>query len=130
MKNLSETGNQLLHKTVSVLKSSIHEKGVAGGCLRYFRANIMLEVEILSNPSDKFEASQNVTNSKLKWKELFYGKYNQLHFNVILNMNLITRENCPCHKRKDATALSYHKVDCQIYYSVKVAYSLVNLFGC
>ena len=46
MKNISEIENQLLHKTAPVLKSSVHEKKVAGHCPRYFRANTMLQAEV------------------------------------------------------------------------------------
>ena len=46
MKNPSNTEKQILHKTVPVLKSSVHEKGNAGDCPRYSQANIMLEVEV------------------------------------------------------------------------------------
>ena len=48
-KNPSHAENQILHKNAPVLKSNVHEKGVAGDCPRYSRATIMLEVEF--NPS-------------------------------------------------------------------------------
>ena len=37
---------QLLHKTVPVIKSTVHEKGDVGYCPKYFRANTMHEVEV------------------------------------------------------------------------------------
>ena len=45
MENLSKTENQLLHKTAPALISTVHVKEVVKHCPRYFRTNIMLEVD-------------------------------------------------------------------------------------
>ena len=51
VKNLPETENYFLHKTAPVLKSTVHEKGDARHCPRIFRANTMLEVEVVNYAS-------------------------------------------------------------------------------